>query len=157
MKVILQKDIPNLGDAGDIREVADGYARNFLLPRNMVVPATAASKKAKEHQERMIRIKKDKRRKESEKVLDSINGKELTFTVQVGEEGKLFGSVTSMDMAKSLKEEGFAIDKRKIALDTPIKQTGEYEIPIKLDDGLTAHIKVIVRGEESQGEEKGEE
>ncbi len=157
MKVILQKDIPNLGDAGDIREVADGYARNFLLPRNLVVPATVSSKKAKEHQERMIRIKKEKRRKESEKVLDAINGKELTFTVQVGEEGKLFGSVTSMDLARSLKEEGFAIDKRKISLDTPIKQIGEYEIPLKLDDGLTAHIKVIVQGEESPGEQKGEE
>ena len=144
MKVILQKDIPNLGDAGDIKIVADGYARNFLLPKKLVIPASEVGKKIIEHQSRLIKLKKDKRKKVNEKILDSISGLELKIAAQVGEEGKLFGSVTSMDIARKLKENGFDIDKRKIQLDSPIKQVGEYEVSLKLDEGLVAAIKVIV-------------
>jgi large subunit ribosomal protein L9 len=144
MKVILQKDIPNLGDAGDIKDVAQGYARNYLLPRKMVIPANESSKKAMEHQEKLIKRKKEKRKKESEKLAESISGLELAITVQVGEDGKLFGSVTAMDIAKKFKEKGFEIDKRKIIIENPIKHEGEYSVKIKLDEGQAPTIKVIV-------------
>jgi len=144
MKVILQKDVPALGDAGDIKEVAEGYARNYLLPNKLVIVANESSKKAVEHQKKLIRIKKDKRKKASEGIAGSISGLEITIPAQVGEEGKLFGSITSMDIAKQLKEKGFTVDKRKIQLDAPIKQEGEYTVSIKLDEGVSASVKVIV-------------
>jgi len=147
MKVILQKDIPNLGEAGDIKEVANGYARNFLLPKNLVVMANDSSKKAIEHQNKMILIKKEKRKKQSEKLLEAISGIELSFAVQVGEEDKLFGSVTTIDIAKQLKEKGFEIDKKKIHLASPIKELGAFDVPIKLDEGITATVKVTVNKE----------
>lgn len=147
MKVILQKDIPNLGDAGDVKEVADGYARNYLLPKNLVLLANDSSKRAMDHQKKMIKIKKDKRRKDSEKIAESMGAVEIAIKAQVGEEGKLFGSVTSMDIARELQSKGFVIDKRKIVLENPIKQTGEFEIAVKLDEGLTAKVKVVVAGE----------
>lgn len=147
MKVILQKDIPNLGDAGDTKEVAEGYARNYLLPRNLVVRADESSKRTVEHQRKLVKLKKEKRKKESEKVLERLNGIAVTITAQVGEEGKLFGSVTTMDIAKKLKEQGFVIDKKKIHLENPIKQEGEYEVTVKLDEGLAGKIKVTVAKE----------
>jgi len=147
MKVILQKDIPNLGDAGDIKDVADGYARNYLLPKKLVLLANESSRKAIEHQRKLIKLKKDKRKKESEKAAEAINGVEIQIEAQVGEEGKLFGSVTSMDIAAKLLEKGIEVDKRKILLDAPIKQEGEFEITIKLEEGLNAQIKVsVVKG-----------
>lgn len=147
MKVILQKDVPNLGDAGDIREVADGYARNYLLPRKLVIAANESSRKVMEHQGRLIRLKKEKRKKLSETIAGKMTGLELTIAAQVGEEGKLFGSVTAIDIAKALKEKGFEIDKRKIAIDTPIRQVGEYTVKIRLDEGQAPEIKIIVEKE----------
>ncbi len=144
MKVILQKDIANLGDAGDIKEVAEGYARNYLIPKNLVIAANESSKKAMEHQKKLIKIKKDKRKKASETLADSMKGVELVIEAQVGEEGKLFGSITSMDIAKSLADKGFAVDKRKILLDTPIKHEGEFNVSVKLDEGLSTTVKVTV-------------
>ena len=144
MKVILQKDIPSLGDAGDIKEVAEGFARNYLLPKKLVIVANESSKKAIDHQMKLIKIKKDKRKKTSEQLAASMSDVEITISAKVGEEGKLFGSITSMDIAKELKEKGFDIDKRKILLDAPIKSEGEFKIGIKLEEGLTATVKVIV-------------
>ncbi len=144
MKVILQKDIPNLGDAGDIKEVAEGFARNYLLPKKMVIVANESSKKAIDHQMKLIKIKKDKRKKTSEQLAASMSEIEITIAAQVGEEGKLFGSITSMDIAKELKIKGFDIDKRKIQLDSPIKSEGEFKVSIKLEEGLSATVKVIV-------------
>ena len=97
-----------------------------------------------EHQKKLIRIKKDKRKKASETLADSMKGIELVIPAQVGEEGKLFGSITSMDVAKHLADKGFTVDKRKILLDTPIKQEGEFNIAIKLDEGLNTTVKVTV-------------
>ena len=147
MKVILQKDILNLGDAGDIKDVSPGYARNYLLPRKLVIVANESSKRAVEHQKKLIKVKKDKRKKQSEKIAESFAGMELHIAVQVGEEGKLFGSVTAMDIAKKLKEKGFDIDKRKIIIENPIKQEGEYNVKIKLDEGQAPAIKIIVEKE----------
>ncbi len=147
MKVILQKDISNLGEAGDIKDVPRGYARNYLIPKKLVIVADDSSKKAAEHQKRLIKIKKDKRRKQSEKIASSINGVELKFAVQAGEEGKLFGSITTMDISKKLAEGGHEIDKRKIQLDAPIKEVGTFDVTVKLEDGLHAGIKVTVEQE----------
>ena len=144
MKVILQKDVQNLGDAGDIKEVADGYARNYLIPKKLVIVSSEASRRVIEHQKKIIKLKKEKRKKASEQVASQITGKELHITVRVGEEDKLFGSVTPIDIAKKLHEEGFEVDKRKILLESPIKELGEYDIAIKLDDGITFSIKVFV-------------
>ncbi|TFH40574.1 MAG: 50S ribosomal protein L9 [Chrysiogenales bacterium] len=147
MKVILQKDVPNLGDAGDIKDVANGYARNYLLPRKLVIVADESSKKVMEHQSRLIKVKKEKRKKLSEKIAGGLTGIELKIPAQVGEEGKLFGSVTAMDISKALKDKGFDIDKRKILIENPIKQTGEYAVKIKLDEGQSPEIRVIVEKE----------
>jgi large subunit ribosomal protein L9 len=144
VKVILQKDIANLGDAGDIKDVADGYARNYLLPKKLVIVSSEAGSRVIEHQNKIIKLKKEKRRKTSEKAAADVAGRELHIQVQVGEEDKLFGSVTPIDIAKKLKEEGFEVDKRKIALDAPIKELGEYSIALKLDEGIAANIKVFV-------------
>lgn len=147
MKVILQKDIHNLGDAGDVKNVADGYARNFLLPKKLVIPYNESSKKAIDHQKQVIKVKKEKRRKESEKTAQAFTGLTLTIAAKVGEEDKLFGSITAIDIAKKLKEAGFDIDKRRIHLDEQIKTLGEHNVSIKLEEGLTAQVKVIVEKE----------
>ena len=125
MKVILQKDIPNLGEAGDIKDVANGYARNYLLPRKLVIKSNEGSKKALLHEQRLIEIKKVKRKKQQEKLLESLSNIEISIPAYSGEEGKLFGSVTSIDIAKKLSEVGYNIDKRKIQLADPIKQLGD--------------------------------
>jgi large subunit ribosomal protein L9 len=147
MKVILQKDISNLGDAGDIKEVADGYARNYLLPKKMVLKCNEASKKAIDHQNKLIKIKKEKRKKQSEKVSEVLKSLEIKISAKAGEENKLFGSVTAMDVSKALQKQGHVVDKRKIMLDEPIKELGEHQVLIKLDEGLTSTIKVVVEKE----------
>jgi large subunit ribosomal protein L9 len=147
MKVILQKDIQNLGDAGDVKNVADGYARNFLLPKKLVIPFNESSKKAMDHQKHLIKVKKDKRRKESEKIAEAFSNIEVKIIAKVGEEGKLFGSVTATDIAKKLKEAGYDIDKRRIHLDDHIKTLGEHKVTIKLEEGLSSTIKVVVEKE----------
>ncbi|MEW6525890.1 MAG: 50S ribosomal protein L9 [Spirochaetota bacterium] len=144
MKVILQKDIPNLGEAGDVKEVAEGYARNFLLPKKLVIPYNESSAKAIEHQKKLVKIKKEKRKKEGQKLVEALSNVALTIGAQVGEEDKLFGSVTAIDIAQKLSQMGYSIDKRKIVLPEPIKKAGEHEVKIKLDEGLSATIKVTV-------------
>lgn len=147
MKVILQKDIPSLGEAGDVKEVSKGYARNFLLPKKLVIPADASTQKAVEHQKKLIAIKKEKRKKASQKLSEALTSVEVEIGAQVGEEDRLFGSVTTMDITKKLKQMGYEIDRRKIHLDEPIKKLGIYEVGIKLDEGLTAKVKVTVTKE----------
>jgi large subunit ribosomal protein L9 len=144
MKVILQKDIQSLGEAGDIKDVADGFARNFLLPRNLVIKADNSSQKILQHQDKLIKIKKAKRRKLSEQLFESLKNLEVKISANSGDENKLFGSITSMDIAKNLKNMGYEIDRKKIHLDAPIKFLGEFKVQIKLDDGLIPEIKVLV-------------
>ncbi len=144
MKVILQKDIPNLGEAGDVKEVAEGYARNYLLPKKLVIPYNESSAKAIEYQKKLVKIKKEKRKKEGQKLVEALSSVALTIGAQVGEEDKLFGSVTALDIAQKLSQMGYTIDKRKIILPEPIKKAGEHEVKIKLEEGLSATIKVTV-------------
>ena len=144
MKVILQKDVSNLGDAGDIREVADGYARNFLLPKKLVIAYSEANGRTIANQKHLIKVKKEKRKKESEKVADQLKTVSLSFTTKAGEDGKLFGSITSADISAKLAEAGITVDKRKIVLDEQIKHVGEFNISIKLEEGVSAPLKVTV-------------
>ena len=144
MRVILQKDVQNLGEAGDIKEVAEGFARNFLLPKKLVIPYNESSAKAIEHQKKLVKIKKEKRKKEGQKLVEALSNVALTIGAQVGEDEKLFGSVTAIDIADKLLQMGYTIDKRKIVLPEPIKKAGEHEVKIKLEEGLTATIKVNV-------------
>ena len=113
MKIVLQKDFPNLGDAGDIKEVADGYARNFLIPQKIAIRASEGSTKTALHQKKLIELKKEKRTKSMQELSKSISNKEVEIIVNVGENDKLFGSVTAQDIASALKKTGIEIDKRK--------------------------------------------
>lgn len=148
MKVILQKDVQNLGDAGDLKEVADGYARNFLLPKRLAVQANEGSAKVIEHQKRLAELKKDKRKKSMQEIAKSIEAKEFTVKVKVGENDKLFGSVTAIDIASALKKEGIEIDKRRIDITDSIKALGSFQVKAKLAEGVTATIKIKVTKDE---------
>lgn len=144
MKVILQKDVSNLGDAGDLKEVADGYARNFLLPNRLAIRANEGSAKVIEHQRKLAAMKKDKRVKSMKEIATLIESKEFQVFAKVGENDKLFGSVTSIDIASALKKEGIEVDKRKIEIPEHIKSLGNYQVKLKLTDGITTIIKLKV-------------
>lgn len=144
MRVILKQDIPTLGRAGDIKEVRDGYARNFLFPRGLVMSANVRSVKEKAFIEQVQARKIAKRKKSAEELAGQLNGKEVTLQAKVGEDNKLFGSITNMQLAKQLEAMGFAVDRRSIVLDENIKTLGNYKVQIKLHDGVNAAIQLHV-------------
>lgn len=148
MEVVLKEDIENLGHMGDVVKVKDGYARNYLLPRGLVVLANKKNLKALEHEQRMIAQRRERLTKEAQGISAKLAGVSLEFTAKVGEEGRLFGSVTSMDIEKALKEQGHDVERRRIVLHEPIKQVGEYEIPIRLRPEVMPSIKVKVVSED---------
>lgn len=153
MKVILREDVDKLGRMGDLVNVADGYARNFLLPRNRAALATTKNIKSLEHEKRVIadRIKKEKMAAEEE--AKKISAVSVSIPVQVGEEGKLFGSVTSKDIADAIAAQGFEIDKRRIQLEKPIKEIGTFMVPVKVHHDVTAQVKVeVVKSEAVEAE-----
>lgn len=144
MKVILRSDVSKLGRAGDVKEVADGYGRNFLFPRQLATPATPESLKAWERgKEKRAKILAGKIA-EAKELAGKINGVSLSFSRPAGAEGKLFGSVGKSDVLKSLKSCGFTVDKDAVALEQPIKQVGDHEIEVRLMPEATAKIKVTV-------------
>lgn len=136
----------NLGDAGEIKEVKDGYARNFLLPKKLAIRASEGSTKMALHQKRLADLKKDRRVKTMKEMATSIDGQNIEIQVKQGENEKIFGSVTAQDIAQSLASKGFQIDKRKIELDQPIKSVGEFKIRLKLAEGIQAQINLAVVG-----------
>lgn len=146
MKVVLQKDVLNLGDAGDVKEVADGYARNFLIPRRFAVRANDGNTKAAIHQKKLAELKRDKRVKVMKELSASIEGKTYEIKVKVGENDKLFGSVTANDIALAIKSTGVEIDKRKLDLGEPLKTVGEFKIKVRLAEGVVPVIIVKVVG-----------
>lgn len=148
MKVILKQDVPNLGAAGDIKEVKNGYARNYLLPRGFVMTATARSQKERTFLEQVQKQKIAKRKKTAEEMSTKLNGAAISVTMKTGEMGKLFGSVTNLHIQKGLADIGYVVDKRNIILDEPIKALGEYDLSVKLHDNIKADIKVRVQDEE---------
>ncbi|PJZ70230.1 50S ribosomal protein L9 [Leptospira perolatii] len=148
MKVILQKDVSNLGDAGDIKEVADGFARNFLFPKRLAVRASEGSTKMAVHQKKLAELKKEKRQKAMESVSGNLNGKEFSILVKTGGGDKLFGAVTPMDVASLLKKEGYEVEKRKIEFPEPIRSLGTYKLKIRLAEGILPTITIHVKKEE---------
>ncbi len=144
MEVILLKDVPSLGKAGSIVNVADGYARNFLIPRELAIIATEGNKRRIEEIKKIEQKKREKILKDAESIKQALEGKIVTIFAEVGEQGKLFGSVTAGDIAEALKKEGIEVDKRTIELEEPIKATGEYSISIKLSGNVETTVKVIV-------------
>jgi large subunit ribosomal protein L9 len=154
MDVVLKEDIENLGHMGEVVKVKDGYARNYLLPRGLVVLANKKNLKGLEHEQRMIAQRREHLTKEAQGIGEQLAGVSLEFTAKVGEEGRLFGSVTNMDIEKALKEKGFEVERRRIVLQDPIKQVGDYEVPIRLRPEVMPSIKVRVVSED--GLEAGE-
>ncbi|MBT9332526.1 50S ribosomal protein L9 [Paracidobacterium acidisoli] len=148
MEVILKEDVSNLGHRGDVVKVADGYGRNYLLPKKLALEATAANKSVVEQMKESAVRRSAKEKGEAEQLLTLLNDVALVFERRVGENEHLFGSVTSSDIAHQLEEKGFNIDRRKVQLDEPLKSVGEFHIPVKLHREVTAHIKVTVKGEE---------
>lgn len=147
MNVILTQDVEKLGQAGEVVKVKDGYGRNYLLPRGLALLATEGRVRELEHKRRVV---EDKVRKEvagHELVAKQLQGVALDFEVKVGEEGKLFGSVTNADVASRLEERGFTVERRKIQLAEPVKQVGEYEVTVRLHREVSAQIKLNVFGD----------
>jgi large subunit ribosomal protein L9 len=147
MQIILLQDIDKLGIRGQIVTVADGYGRNFLLPKKMAVQATPQNCKWVEQQRVKFLKATAKEKGEAEELAQLVAEVSLTFTRKSGEQGQLFGSVTAMDVAEGLAAQGFRIDRRKIQLDPPLKVVGEYSVPVRLHREVTAAIKVKVEGE----------
>jgi large subunit ribosomal protein L9 len=144
MKVILKDDVKNVGNMGDIVKVADGYARNYLVPRGLAVEASSKNVKSVEHEKRIIQEKGKKIKTSAQEFSDILSKVTLVMKANAGEEGKLFGSVTTMDIAEALKNEGFDIDKKKISLDEPIKRLGEHTVSVKIHPEITTNVTVQV-------------
>ncbi|MCM2359726.1 MAG: 50S ribosomal protein L9 [Geobacteraceae bacterium] len=144
MKVILKENMENLGHIGDIVKVAPGYARNYLLPRGLALEATSRNAKALDHAKRQMEYKKNKVLEVAKQFAARIEGIALVLPHQAGEEGKLFGSVTNMELAEQLKAQGIEVDRKKIALAEPIRQLGEYTVAVKVHPEVTAKLKVNV-------------
>ncbi len=148
MDVILREDIEKLGNRGQVVKVAAGYARNFLLPKKLAVQATDSNKKIVE-QERQAHLRKEAKLKtEAEDLSKLMTGVSVTIMQKAGENDQLFGSVTSKDVADALAARGYSIDRRKIQMDEPIKQLGEYKVPVRLHRDVTAEVTVSVVKEE---------
>lgn len=147
MKVILIQDVDTLGEVGDIVEVANGYGRNFLIPRGMAASATARNKRQLEHQQQLREHRIARARKAAETLADKLQAFSCRFTRKAGDENRLFGSVTSMDIADQLKEAGLEVDRRRIQLEQPIKSLGEFTVPVRLQAEVTAEVKVAVAPE----------
>ena len=148
MKVILTTEMDSLGLEGDKVEVAKGYARNYLIPKGFALEANKQNIKMMEMQKKKIDERRLKARESAEKVSEIIQEKVVTITQKAGEEGKLYGSVTTMDIAEALEKFDISIDRRKIVLDKPIKNLGEYEATIRLHPEVTGKLKVVVAAEE---------
>jgi len=150
MKVILRDDIEKLGAVGEVVEVADGYGRNYLLPRNLAVPATKGNLRSISEIKKQKQFRDNKKKKDAERVKDKLEKLSLTAEVQTGEDDKVFGSVTAANIATLLEEQGYEIDRRKIALEEPLKALGVYTIEIKLAKEVTAAVKLWVVKKEDQ-------
>ncbi|TMB67929.1 MAG: 50S ribosomal protein L9 [Deltaproteobacteria bacterium] len=147
MEVILREDIPNLGKIGEVVRVRDGFARNYLLPRGLVLVANKRNLKTFQHQKKMVADQKQRFLRQAQSVSNELAGVSLTIPMRTGEEGKLFGSVTNIQIEKALKAKGLDVDRRKIHLDEPIKTLGDFEVPVRLTAELTVSLKVSVVAE----------
>jgi len=147
MKVILREDVENLGKAGEVVKVADGYGRNYLIPRQLALLADVRNMKALEHDRKVIETRAKKARKAAEDIAASISGMSLSISARAGEEGKLFGAVTSRDIAEALDAKGIKVDRKTVQLDEPIKQLGDYKVKIRVATEVVPEISVSVIAE----------
>jgi large subunit ribosomal protein L9 len=148
MRIILQEDVEKLGTRGQVVEVAEGYARNFLLPRKLGLEASAGNMKRLEKMRAVFAKKEATEKEAAQKLAELLAGVSVELSRRAGENDQLFGSVTSADVSDALAAQGYNVEKRKIALADPIKVVGEYEIPVKLHREVTATLKLSVKKEE---------
>jgi large subunit ribosomal protein L9 len=144
MEVILKEDIANLGKIGEVVRVRDGYARNYLLPRGLVLLANKKNLKTFEHQKKVVSDQKQRIVRQAQTVADQLATVTLVIPMKVGEEGRLYGSVTNMQIEKALKTKGLNVERRKIHLNEPIKTAGDYEVPVRLSADVTVPLKVSI-------------
>ncbi len=149
MEVILQEDVEHLGQTGDVVRVKDGYARNFLLPRGLALAADSRNLRVLEHHRRIANQKLDRQRKAGESLAQRLAAATVRVAALVGEEGRLFGSVTNMDIERLLAAQGYAVERRRILLENPIKEIGTYTVSIQIARNLKTAITVIVEAEKS--------
>ena len=147
MEVILKEDVNKLGSRGDVVKVADGYGRNYLLPRKLAIEASAANKAVIEQMKAAAVRRSAKEKAQAEELAKQFDGVSVSFTRRSGESEQLFGSVTSADIADALAKKGFNVDRRKIQLHEALKTLGEFTIPIKLHKEVTTHLKVVIEKE----------
>jgi large subunit ribosomal protein L9 len=150
MEVILKEDVAKLGSRGDVVKVAEGYGRNYLLPRKLAIQATADNKKVIEQMKAAAVRRSAKEKAQAEELAKQFDGVSVSFLRRAGEHDQLFGSVTSSDVADSLEKKGFNIDRRKIQLHEPLRTLGEFTVPIKLHKDVTAHLKVVIEKEATE-------
>jgi large subunit ribosomal protein L9 len=144
VQLILNEDVPNLGRPGDVVKVRAGYARNYLLPRKLAVEANPKNLRTFEHQKRLALNKREALKTQAMSLKERVEALQLTLNARAGEEGKLFGSVTNIDLERSLREHGLDIDRRRISLPEPIKQVGDYTVTIRLQPEVEANLKFSV-------------
>ncbi len=144
MKVILTADVAKMGKSGEMKEVADGYARNFLIPRKLAVPAAGGSYRAWQHDIASREEKRKREREEAEIAAQRISSTTLTMGVKVGEGGKLYGSITAKDIADALGRRGIEVDRHKVDLPDPLKSLGTYRVAVKVYAGMTPEVTVVV-------------
>jgi len=147
MKIILKKDVESVGKAGDLVNVSDGHARNFLIPRGLGVEASNKNMKALKNEIEAAAKRTTKEKKAAQSVAARLEDVTCNISRKLGQQNKLFGSVTTKDIGDALREQGIDIDKRNIVLEEPIKSLGEFSVKIKLHSGVSADIKVVVAGE----------
>lgn len=147
MEVILIEDVPNLGGIGDQVKVKAGYARNYLLPQKMAIPASVKNQRRLEHEKRLANFRLEKAKKEAGEIADLISKIEVVVRRKVGEQGKLYGSVTALDIERALNDQDINLDRRKLGMSEPIKAVGVYDIPVRLRENLTAELKVLVEAD----------
>jgi large subunit ribosomal protein L9 len=152
VEVILRDDVPNLGKIGDVVRVKPGYARNYLLPRGLAIEANSKNLRVLEHQKRVIGAKADRERKSAEAQAKHVDGIELRVQARAGEEGRLFGSVTNLDIERLLAARGVSVDRRRIQLDEPIKQLGTYPVVVLVGRDVRATVHVVVEASDSEQE-----
>jgi len=147
MEVILKEDVAKLGSRGDMVKVAEGYGRNFLLPRRLAIEATSGNRKVIEQMRAASVRRSAKEKAQAEELSKQFDGVSVSFQRRSGEHDQLFGSVTSGDLADALAKKGFNIDRRKIQLHEPLKTVGDFTVPVKLHKDVTAHLKVVIEKE----------
>ena len=156
MEVILREHVEHLGERGQIVKVADGYARNYLLPRKLALPATDGNRKHVERERKIVEAREANEKAQAEAVAARLASVEITIARRVGETDQLYGSVTSADIVEFLKDKGFEVDRRKLILPEPIKALGEYTVPLKLHREVTVplRVQVIKEGAAKEGAAK---